>query len=216
MKESEVRERNELIAALAMAFGKESPTAMLLGYAMGLDDISTPELKRAVQRAMKECKFMPVPMELRELAGIATGNQRAALAFDVFANAVSIHGGYASVTFDDPLVNATVRNLGGWERCCNIGAAEDVNQFETWLRKEFERVYSGMLKSGATAELCGPLIGIADRENRANGYPTKPLRQIACNLPKHPAGLIRGEVPKQLERPIATMIEHAGQIGVMP
>lgn len=215
MTESEIRERNELIAALALAFGKESPTAMLLGYAMGLDDITTPELKRAVQRAMKECKFMPVPMELRELAGIATGSQRAALAFDIFANAVSIHGVYASVTFDDPLINATVRNLGGWERCCNVGAEEDVSKFDVWLRKEFERVYSGMLKSGATAEMCCPLGGLIDRENRANGYPTKPLRLIACDLPKHPAGLIRGEVPKQLEQPIAAML-GVEQIGVMP
>lgn len=215
MTENEIRERNELIAALALAFGKESPTAMLLGYAMGLDDISTPDLKRAVQRAMKECKFMPVPMELRELAGIASGSHRAALAFDIFANAVSNHGGYASVTFDDPLINATVRNLGGWERCCNVGAEEDISKFDVWLRKEFERVYAGMCRSGVNASQCAPLIGMADRENRANGYATKPLQRIACKLPKLPAGLIRGEVPKQLERPIAAMI-GVEQIGVMP
>lgn len=216
MNQSEARERQELIAALIMTFGKEPSAPQLLGYTMGLDDISTPDLKRAVGRAMHECKFLPVPAELRELSGIATGNQRAALAFDVFANAVSIHGGYASVTFDDPLINATVRNLGGWERCCNVGADEVTKEFETWLRGKFIEVYAGMLKSGANADQCAPLIGIADRENRANGYPTRPLNRIACNLPKHPAGLIRGDVPKQLERPIATMIEHAGQIGVMP
>lgn len=214
MTESETRERNELIAALALSFGKESPTAMLLGYAMGLDDISTPDLRRAVARAMKECRFMPVPMELRELAGVPNGTQRAALAFDIFANAVSLHGGYASVSFDDPLINATVRNLGGWERCCNVGASDDVSQFDVWLRKEFERVYSGMLRSGANANLCGPLVGIANRENRANGYETRPIARIACDLPKHPVGLIRGEVPKQLERPVTAMI-GVEQIGVL-
>lgn len=215
MEANELRERQELIAALVMTFGKEPSAPQLLGYTMALDDITTPDLKRAVGRAMRECKFLPVPAELRELAGVVTGTQRAALAFDAFASAVSNHGYAASVSFDDPIINATVRNLGGWERCCNVGADPDTEQFEKWLRQKFEQVYAGMCRSGVNADQCSPLIGWQDRENRANGYQVKRVQRIACDLPKHPAGLVRGEVSKQLERPIAAMI-GVEQIGVMP
>lgn len=209
MEPNEQRERQELIAALALTFGKEATAPMLLGYTMGLDDISTPDLKRAVARAMKECQFMPVPLELRTLAGVPKDTDRAALAWEIFAKQVGLLGAWKTVSFDDPLINATCRHLGGWVRCCG----ESGDKFEVWLKKEFKDTYATLCRTGVSAEACGPLGGIADQSNGHLGI-SGPVHQIACDLAPHRRDLIRGDVPKALPQPMAKML-GAAEVGAM-
>jgi hypothetical protein len=54
---------------MATVFRTELTPTMLELYWMGLEDLEPPELGKAAARAMRECRFMPVPAELRELAG---------------------------------------------------------------------------------------------------------------------------------------------------
>lgn len=201
-----------LIQALAGCYLKPADEAMYLGYEMGLDDLPLADIAKAVRRAVKERQFMPSVSELRELAGVPKDTDRAALAWEVFAKHVGLLGPYKTVHFDDPIINATCRNLGGWQRCCIESA--DSAKFDTWLRKEFERVYGVLCRSGVSAEQCSPLGGIIDQANGHLGI-QGPVHRIACDLPAHRRCLIRGEVPKQLERPIAAMI-GVEQIGAMP
>lgn len=201
-----------LIQALAGCYVKTADEAMYLGYEMGLDDLPLADIAKAVRRAVKERQFMPTVAELRELAGVPKDTDRATLAWEIFAKQVGILGAYKTVQFDDPIINATCRNLGGWQRCCI--ESDDKDKFETWLKKEFERVYAVLCRSGVNAEQCAPLGGICDQANGHLGV-QGPVYRIACNLPAHRQNLIRGEVPKQLERPIAAMI-GVEQIGVMP
>lgn len=49
-------------------FRQEPTEEALIGYREALDALTDAELTRARQRACAECKFMPVPAELRELA----------------------------------------------------------------------------------------------------------------------------------------------------
>lgn len=170
-----------LIEALASAFSIDASAGLVLGYWMGLKDMALADIEGAIDRALRECKFMPKPVELRALAGEMSNEQRAVLAWDAFKKAISQHGAYRSVDFDDPLINATARNLGGWTALC----AKPNEEFDKWTRKDFERVYTSMCSSGTSPESCMPLAGLCDAENGARGYAVEPPRRVLTGLPEH-------------------------------
>jgi hypothetical protein len=191
-----------LIAALAATFNREADEATFQGYELGLGDLPIEAVQRAVTRAICERRFMPSPAELRELSGELLPADRAIKAWEAFEKAVARHGYYTSVDFDDQLINATVRNLGGWERV----SEKEGDEFSKWLRKDFERVYLAFLRSGVSAEAAAPLIGFIDRTNAYLNWnagnnqflaehDTGPLR-IACDLPPHREGLIKLPGPR--------------------
>jgi hypothetical protein len=112
---------------------------------------------------------MPTPGILRAMAGFgeAPAEERADMAFAALRRAVGRVGHWSSPSFDDPLLNATVRNLGGWLRVCDL----DIQQFETWYRKDFLRIYAMFSRaSGLSKDDVAPLLGDSEAENVAKGY----------------------------------------------
>ena len=170
------------ITALARTFNREADEPLLLGYWMGLEDIDMAAVNKGASRAMRECKFMPTVAEIRELSGQMLPADRAALAWEAFRKALQIHGCYESVSFDDKLINATVRNLGGWGRVDERLEREG----ETWVRKEFEKVYQMFLRTGATAGQALALGGLHETNNDGVVVPL----MITDGLPPHRAGLV--------------------------
>jgi hypothetical protein len=59
------------------------------------------------------------------------------------------------VDFDDKVINATVRGLGGWDALC-VRFSEGVEK-ETWIRKDFTRIYAVMAKRPLSEEQLSPL-----------------------------------------------------------
>lgn len=185
-----------LIGGLASAYGIEPTTALKLGYWMGLKTLPLADIERAINRALETCKFMPRPVELRELAGEITLDQRAVLAWDALRKAIRQHGTYASVDFDDPVINAAVRSLGGWSMVC----AKDPDEFEKWTRKEFERLYASLCASGTSAESMLHLAGRHEIDNGSNGFEIEAPRVVATGLPEHRADVLAriGATPERL------------------
>ncbi len=167
--------------ALAATFRTEASEAMLEGYWIGLEDIPFSAVQSSVVQAMRASKFMPNVAELREFAGDRKVSlaDRAQVAWGVFERAVVQHGAYRSVSFDDPIVNATVRSLGGWQRCCDL----PVTEFDTFLRQSFLKAYEAFARTGASDDLSAPLLGIHDQHNGLHGYGTKKPVMIATGLP---------------------------------
>ena len=153
---------------LAATFSKEPSKPMLDGYWLGLADLPLEAVEGACQRAIGTCKFMPVPVELRELAGVMKPEDRAIKAWNAYSNAVAAVGYYQSIDFDDPLINATVRNLGGWMQL--IVRMDDEDHTDKWVRKDFERVYQSLMRSGISEEASRPLLGFHERNNVATGF----------------------------------------------
>lgn len=198
-------DRSELlqqVAALAANFNREADDAMFLAFECGLSDLPVADVKQAIGRAIRECKFMPTVAELRGLAGVMLPADRAIKAWDEFVSGVVVHGYYASVDFDDPLINATVRSLGGWEPCCE----KTGDDFDKWLRKDFERIYAAFMRSGVSPEAVSPLLGFINRTNGFLGYPdhVKPPVRIACNLPAHRDGLVKLPASKGEDQKLLT------------
>lgn len=160
-----------LLRALFETFG-ETPTAgQILGYRLAFEGLGHDAVEQAVGRALRERKFLPRPSELRELAGEMTAATRAVIAWEVVRKAVHALGAYRSPDFDDPIVNATIRNMGGWVDFCG----RDADDFQTWVRKDFERIYRQL------AEKAGELG--ADTTKALAGIHGEAPRRVKVGLP---------------------------------
>lgn len=185
-----------VIGGLAVSTGKEADSILLKAYWVGLEDLPIDAVQRAAMKALRESKFMPSVAELRELAGVASSQDQALKAWGVFQEAVRKHGYHRSVLFEDPVITATVRNLGGWMRVCDL--PED--EFSKWLRKDFISTYEALSHGDVGLSGEGHLIGFFESQNRKNGYEHDQPKLISSggkSVPKlkadRPSGLPRVE-----------------------
>jgi hypothetical protein len=151
------------VGVLAEAFGRTATEATIAAYTIGLGGLTPKQIENATGKALRTCKFMPTPAELRELAGELKLADRGEIAWAAFERAVAQHGGYRSVCFDDPAINAAVQSLGGWCACCEMPA----NEFDSFLRPKFLKAYEAHCRAGRGA---GSLAGTFARENALGGY----------------------------------------------
>jgi len=128
------------LEVLAATLGAQLNEATLRGYWVALtDEVSDESFAAAVRTAMKSCRFMPKPVELRELCG-ADGYGKAEQAWEYALKAA--RNCRASYDFEDKLVNACIRKMGGL-RSLSMRKADDLAQ---WGRKEFLEHYSQLSK----------------------------------------------------------------------
>jgi hypothetical protein len=210
MRNEERAQFTDVIRALAVTFNREASEPLFMGYWLGLNDLPLAAVNRATARAMHERKFMPVPAELRELAGELTPEDRAVKAWAAVQSAMRGHDYYDTVVFDDPLTTATVRHLWhDWMRFAEVSETDD----EKWMRKEFERVYCSLARTGISQETARPLVGYFEQQNGLHGQAIKPPLTIASGLPALP-GLRYSPPPRVLESaPVsAALLESVGKM----
>ena len=177
MIDAERQEFATIMAALCAAFNKELDEPTLQAYWMACEDMPLSDFRLGATRCMREMEYLPKPGHIRRSGGALTPESRCVLAFEVMSRAVSEQGAYASVCFDDPLINATIRNMGGWLEICNSPA----DKFNGLLRKDFERIYRALLESGIREESGRYLPGIHERDNV--GYSPPVVAQIESGMP---------------------------------
>src|SRR5690606_10980504 len=101
---------------------------------IALSDMEDSQLDQAGTTALRQNRqFMPSPGELREMAALGgvSLEVRTDTAWLEFDRAVSSYGADYSVSFQDGLINAAVRSLGGWVWCCT----REGDAYHVWLRK---------------------------------------------------------------------------------
>lgn len=160
MVEAERKEFGEAIGAMCAVFGTDASRALLYGYWMALSDLSLPDLRHAVARSMRECHHLPRAVELRRLAGERTAEAGAIVAWDDVQHAIPL-GPYKHVDFDDKIINATIRNLGGWPTF--IGRLTDPES-EKWLRIEFIKCYQHISATGFSKDAYQALPGLSQAQ----------------------------------------------------
>lgn len=140
MTEREERdERAKAITAVAETLRHQLSPIALRGYLLALADVPLEALQMACVKAISSSRFMPAPVELRELAGLAEPKpaDRALSAWGHVVEAIRKHGAYATVEFDDKAIHGAIRRLGGWLRLCNT----DSDELHNWVRKGFLDAY---------------------------------------------------------------------------
>lgn len=157
MTEADRVEFVTLLRGLAETLSKTLTGGQIVGYWEALKDLPIADLRIGFGRALKTAgQFLPVPAEIRAMSGEIPISSRAALAWEAVKRAVHEITAYGSVQFDDPTTNAAVRNLGGWVDLCS----SDADEFNTWRRKEFERVYAVLAAGHITEDQARPLLGM--------------------------------------------------------
>lgn len=134
MQASEKAEFAELMTQ-ALAFWRKDVTDFTLSvWWTACQPFSLEQVNKALQaHAMhpERSGFAPMPGDfVRELQG--THTDRALLAWGRVTRAMSEVGAYATVDFGDPVIHATVRELGGWAAICRAP-----NEEQQFLQKRF-------------------------------------------------------------------------------
>jgi hypothetical protein len=143
------------LKALASTFRQEVTAEMAEAYEIGIGDLADDEVKRATRRALQECKFFPIPAELRGFAGKGGAKAlkaEAAAAWERVQAALTSLGEYGGADFG-PIANAVVRNMGGWAKMWNEPLKAD-----PFNRRKFEELYEAFSDSAPTPERCQPLL----------------------------------------------------------
>jgi hypothetical protein len=177
--EEEIAARERLIAVLhtlSESYGRQVTAGMREGYWLAVGHLTEVQLFAAAKRALEVSRFMPTPAELLAFAGVAPPQRaKIALAWNAVRIAIDRHDYTASVDFG-PLVNAVIRNLGGWDTLCRASLRDLDNP--GWLRKRFEQVFE--MFDGIPVER---LNGAALR----GLYDTKPVKVQIAGLDQTPA-----------------------------
>ena len=139
-----------------------------------LADLTVEQVERGIRCYMRDptTKF-PTPAEIRRYAGV---EDRAETAWDAVRRAIGSAGAFASVTFDDQLVNAAVRAIGGWIDLCDTRPDE-----MKWRRRDFIEAYDRIARTGIGDP--AHLPGIAEIENHKRGYPPPDIHTVRIGLP---------------------------------
>src|SRR4051812_30462805 len=117
MRDSDRERFVAVINAVAASFSTEPTQALLQGYLLRVQDLPMERVEMAAKVAIRSHTRMPRPAELREVCGEAPMSMLAVQAWAKVRQAAARHGAYASVDFG-PIVNATIRTMGGWNRIC--------------------------------------------------------------------------------------------------
>lgn len=194
----ELNELLTLLEALASAFRVEADEPLFHAYRIGIEDLPPEAIRHGIQAAMRECQFMPTVFELRKLCGIESPEARALKAWERVKASIN---GWQSVDFDCPVINATIRVMGGWIGLCDTPAGE---AFDKWARKDFEKIYCELWRSGVTAEMARPLLGLIDTDNGGNNRRMTVPKRIETGL-KIEQKLIAGPAPKRTELAVSKL-----------
>lgn len=187
------REFAEAIALMVASVGRSMSSDQSGAYFELLQDLTVDQLKQGIVGAIRQHKFAGFPPVglIRECAAgpqALPPNDRAIAAWDAVRAEISRTGGYRSIEFDDVVINATIRALGGWVHLTDRTIDELV-----WIRKEFLETYRSLAASGVSGERTGPLPGIVDTENSRSGHAGEQPVPVSTGLPRHRPTIVRGD-----------------------
>lgn len=189
----------DVVTMMGEAWRQKITPATMLTFSAGTEDILIDDVERGAVRSIRECQFMPSVFELRQLCGTkpdsVSPKDRPTLAWCDVRTAIRKVGGYESPKFDDPVINATIREMGGWVALCDSTSDELV-----WREKDFLRIYAALATCRLPDERTERLTGIIEK---TNGAPTDVV-EVGC-LTVGTSAVRRIEVEQPKKRLTATL-----------
>lgn len=204
MTESDLEEFGTLMMAIGELYSKALSPALLKLYWNALEAYDLADVRRALTihtRDPDHGPFFPKPGDVeRALQG--NKETRAMVAWSKVERAVRCVGPWQSVVFDDPIIHAVVRDMGGWIALC--GHADKEWPFR---RAEFVKRYSGELATGGQVRHPPYLPGMTEQQNAVSGRTSRGHLSVIGDLSaarlvykggenSGPALLIRDIVPR--------------------
>jgi len=123
----------ENLVALGELCNRRMSEAVQVMYFEALRDIDLGNLVAAMHQAIKQCKYMPMPIELREFA-LGSLDEQALMFWNGWRKAAKIAGATRSVVCEGRLAIAIENTFGSWPEACTLEFSP-----EMWAskRKEF-------------------------------------------------------------------------------
>ena len=162
-----------LLIACADAFNCRLPQderalqEFLAFYTLAIEEVLTPEeaviaLKKIMQGEgnLNNLRRLPTPADLIRIAK-GDPTERAQQVWREVISAMERVGAYHSIRFRDPIVNAVVKDLGGWPELCRKSYID----LEKTVRWEFCKLYCNYWHKGEVP-LVPYLPGLTELENR--------------------------------------------------
>lgn len=163
MDDKEKPEFGARILAIGLLYEKQITKVVIDLYWTALRDLELAEIEKALQTHMRDPdkgRFMPKPADLR--GHVCKPEKTSIIAWSQVEDAYCRYNYYATVQFEDGVINAVIKDMGGWPWFCGQ------NLDEPWTQKEFERRYNAYKAAGV--QLHEPLCGHFEIENRSKGY----------------------------------------------
>jgi len=163
MKKSDLKEFTSFLLAIAEVYGKKMSDASVVIYFEALKDCEFTDIRRGFKlhcEDPEEGRFMPLPAHIR--GRICKPSKTGLIAWKQVMDAFCAYNYYDSVQFEDGVINAVIKDMGGWMWLSNQ------NLEEPWTQKEFERRYEAYKSQGI--EVHERLPGFFELDNRARGY----------------------------------------------
>lgn len=136
-------------------------------------------------------KFIPKPSDVIEQVGGTTADA-SMLAWAKVVAGQKQYGTFESVTFDDPIINLVMRDLGGW-----YWYGQQPTKDQPFIEKRFRDAYRAHMRRGGLIEPVSHLAGYIEINNAGMGYHAYiPKPKLIGNQKK--AALIAGVELKQL------------------
>lgn len=136
----------------------------------GLSAYDLDQIQEAFDRHVSDPEvgqYLPKPADIyRHLQG--THGDRALVAWGKVFEAIQHVGAYQTVIFDDPVIHATIDDLGGWVQINQI-----TNDELPFLQRRFTDTYRAYSRRGDVKHL-PQLTGITEATNRLGGFPVPP------------------------------------------
>lgn len=146
----------EAMLVLSETFNEPVSDVRVEAYFDALKDFSIMQVNLAVRRAVRDCRFFPKPVELRELIeGQASDNADAA--WSEVMQQIRRVGYMGAPTFSDERILRTVNELwGGWRRLCETLPGEGP-ELLGWV-KQFKAAYAAQPRREQHAQLTGDTV----------------------------------------------------------
>jgi hypothetical protein len=158
-------------------------------YFRALQDLPWETVKVGCRRALSQCRFLPKPVEIRELAGgpVESAEDRTERAWLAWRNAARAVGSYKSLVIQESALAMTlVAMFGGWPQACT---AEFSAEMWAAKRKEFGRVYRVM----QSRETGGP-VRLPGHHERTNALTVGASDSTLLNASEAPLLALSGEI----------------------
>lgn len=176
MTRADFKAFSNLMQALAECYGK---TLSAQGIALRFQLLASHDIadvRRAAMSILSTRKYtsMPTPADFLELLNGGLPEDLAEVEAGKVLEAVSEHGAYASVVFDNAVTQAViVRAYRGWPQLCSILGTEES---ELWFRRNFVKIWQAYSRQNVA--VTGHLPGLTELENSRNGF----LEALPCPI----------------------------------
>lgn len=194
MDNKDLPEFSKVMAVLSTTYEKTTSEELLSIYYDVLKQFPLDDIKSAVGNHIQTSKFFPRPAEIIALIKpLETIEIIADKAWNQLLKAISKHGYYDSVQFEDKVIHSCIRSMGGWMQVSD-------REPDTWMHKDFVNFYKSYYGSYSQEEHA---CGLIEKQNGI--FNVAKIRDDSITIKEFlPSGLKKGNVLTGKDRRLKT------------